>query len=597
MNIFQGIICTTLFLIPTSLLACLGGTNSGTITPTAAYQTQAINNGQYYIVNVSCGSTYNFTFCGNGGSAAWDTQLTIIDNSGTTELAYNDDFCGLQSDLTWTSTFTGTVQVLVSQYFCNNNGLSSGVLAYNMTPGTSNSSFTLSPICGGVASLITGDTGGTFSWNPSDPGDGSILNTSTGLITSGVPGSTYTLDYSVCGSTSTQSETVPTGDCWTLNGDASYINVGGDQCIELTAPVNNQTGCAWNGSQIDFSSSFTLSLDYYFGNNINGADGSTFTFQPSSSTACGIAGGQLGAGGLANALTIEFDTYDNDWPTHLYDMSCDHIAVEIDGNMQGPGAPLCGPVCAKAGGGNIDDGTTYPVEIIWNPVSQQLDIYFNNVLRLSCTHDFITNVFGTNMVYWGVTSATGGLTNQQYFCPQTVVLPTELSSFSSVCENETEHVVWVTESENRVSHFVVESTHDGVLYTPIGEIQAIGESQSPLTYELLVNSGSSQQTLYRLKMIDIDGAFQYSSLILGKQCGIVETTLLNGIFTDGKEISIELNEQVKCTLYNELGQMVYSKNDAQSKLILPTQSLSSGIYILKLDNGKGKLEVERIFVQ
>lgn len=84
---------------------------------------------------------------------------------------------------------------------------------------------------------------------------------------------------------------------------------------------------------MDFSSPFTLALYYYFGKNINGADENTFAFEPNSSTACGTNGGQLRAGWLSNALTIEFDIYDNDNPTQLYDIACDHIAVEIDGNM------------------------------------------------------------------------------------------------------------------------------------------------------------------------------------------------------------------------------------------------------------------------
>jgi len=79
-------------------LACTGGINSGTLNPTASYQTQAVSSGQYYIINVTCGQSYNFTFCSNGGTAAWDTQITINQTNNTTQLAYNDDACGLQSN-------------------------------------------------------------------------------------------------------------------------------------------------------------------------------------------------------------------------------------------------------------------------------------------------------------------------------------------------------------------------------------------------------------------------------------------------------------------------------------------------------------------
>lgn len=597
MKRLHGLFICPLLLLPLELFACLGGVNSGTLNPTPAYQTQAVSNGQYYVVNVLCGNTYNFTFCSNGGTAAWDTQLTVINSTGTTELVYNDDFCGLQSNLSYTATANSTIRILISRYFCNNDGASFGTLAYNSTAAAINSSFTMAGVCGGVSSTITGSTGGVFSWNPSDPLDGSVLNTATGQITGGVGGTNYSLTYTVCSSSSSQSAVAPSGDCWTLNGNASYITVGGEQCIQLTAEVNNQTSCAWNGSQVDFLSPFTLSLDYYFGNNIGGADGNTFTFQPSSSTACGGNGGQLGAGGIPNALSIEFDTYDNDDPAHIYDMICDHIAVEIDGNMMGPGAPLCGPVCAKAGGGNIDDGGTYPVDISWNPVSEQLDVFFNGVLRLSCTNNFITNVFGgISSVYWGVTSATGGLNNQQYFCPSSVViLPTELSSFYNECDGATEHVMWETASEDRVDKFVVESSYDGILFQIEETVDALGNSQSIVSYGIEV-SADNRPKVFRLKMVDIDGAYEYSGLILSKACGGFESSIISGIKTESTKITVGLNESSTCTLHNELGQLLFMETIYDSSFTMSTEKFPTGIYLLRVDNGAGKVEVERIFV-
>ncbi len=594
MTSLHGLFFGLFTLFPLSLFACLGGTNSGTLNPTVAFQTQAVSNGQYYVVNVTCGNTYTFTFCSNGGTAGWDTQLTLIDNTGTTELVYSDDACGLLSQVSWTAPTSGTVRILISQYFCNNSGGFNGTMAYNMTVGSVNSSFTLTSICGGATANITGSTGGVFSWNPSNPGDGAVLNTTTGQISNAVPGSTYSITYTVCSSSTTQNVTAPVGACWTLNGNATYINVGGEQCIQLTAEVNGQTGCAWNGSQVDFSTDFTLSLDYYFGNNINGADGNTFTFQPSSATACGTAGGQLGAGAIPNALSIEFDTYDNDNPAHIYDMACDHVAIEIDGNMNGPGAPLCGPVCAKPLGQNIDDGGTYPVDIIWDASSFQLQVYFNGILRLTCTNDFITNVFGTNNVYWGVTSATGGLNNQQYFCPSTVVLPTEMSSFSSTCDGDAERIDWVTASEDRVSHFVVEHTQDGITFFPIQEVAAIGNSQSTTSYSIEVPTEIEKAILYRIKMVDIDGNYEYSSMIARKHCE--ENQLFSSLQTLEDGIAIGFNEKASCSIYNQLGQLILLHETYEANIFIPTASFQSGIYSIIANDGNGLIETKRVFI-
>jgi hypothetical protein len=584
---------TAFCLLPYAINACTGGTNTGAITPTSSFQTIAVLDGEYYTSNVVCGTTYTFTFCNNGGaSGSLFPEITILDASGTVELAFSPYVSGC-SELIWTAPFTGSIQVLITDSGCFSGLTYNGTMAYqaSSTPLT----FTYTSVCGGANATVS-SSGGVFSWNPSDPGDGSLLNTTTGDITNGVDGANYTIDYTICGSTTTQTAAIPSVNCWTLNGDANYINIGGEQCIELTGETNNQTGCAWNGSQIDFSLPFTLSLDYYFGNNTNGADGSTFTFQPSSSTACGTAGGQIGAGALSNALTIEFDTYDNDNPTHLYDMACDHIAVEIDGNLQGPGAPLCGPVCAKAGGGNIDDNGTYAVDITWNPTTQQLDIYFDGVLRLSCSHDFITNVFGTNIVYWGVTSATGGLNNQQYFCPSTVVLPVELARFTNYCNGDFERIEWETVSENKVSHFVLESTLDGILFEPIATVQAMGNTQSANVYNVDVSAESAKQTLYRLKTVDESGSFEYTSLLARKNCdsgsGIISEIIMNS-----NGVKIGLNEHASYSLYNQLGQLIVTRDTEEHQIDISSSEFSSGIYTIHLSNSKGEFEVQRIFLK
>ncbi|MCX7955187.1 MAG: hypothetical protein N3A01_08370, partial [Bacteroidales bacterium] len=74
--------------------------------------------GDYAYYSVVAGNTYTWSTCGDSD---FDTQLTLFQGTcGGTVLAYNDDAsgCGLQSTITWTATFTGTVVVLVSRYNC-----------------------------------------------------------------------------------------------------------------------------------------------------------------------------------------------------------------------------------------------------------------------------------------------------------------------------------------------------------------------------------------------------------------------------------------------------------------------------------------------
>jgi gliding motility-associated-like protein len=82
--------------------------------------TNCIKGGQYLAVNVTAGNIYTFSTCGN---TAFDTQITLYNNSGGPVLGYNDDGCGLQSTITWTATFTGVLRVLINNYPCSTNAI------------------------------------------------------------------------------------------------------------------------------------------------------------------------------------------------------------------------------------------------------------------------------------------------------------------------------------------------------------------------------------------------------------------------------------------------------------------------------------------
>jgi hypothetical protein len=514
---------TIVFLLVTFYkfgFACTGGSSNGTLTPTTTFQTQSILNGEYYSVSVNKCDTYTFTFCQGGGSAAWDTELTILDNTGVTTYAYSDDDCSTQSEVTWSASFTGTIRILISRYSCNHDLGSSGTLAY------------------------------IYSAAPSN---------------------------------------------FCLGGDATTITVGSETCVQLTPEVNTKSGCAWNQSTVNFASNFNLSVDYYFGDNVNGADGTTFTFKPGSDVACGTNGGQMGAGGLANSLVVEFDTYDNDSPAHIIDIAADHIAVETDGDMLNA-APFAGPVAAKSDLSNIDNGVTHEVEIDWNASTQDLKIYFDSDLRLTVNHDFVTNVFGgTSDVYWGVTGATGGLNNQQYFCPNTlVILPVEMTSFSFECKNQIGSIEWETSTEIDISHFELEETTDGILFKTIATIQPSGGTSTLTQYRFPIHVDETQK-YYRLRAFDINGSYQSTKLISSYNCFKQKSDILNSMHFTNNYLNLTFNEPfIAVDLYDLAGNLIYSSHSFKEKFIyIKLPSIEAGIYIMKLKNKQNEIEVHK----
>lgn len=137
LNAFSFAFLTFFTLVPSILEAqCSGGTSGGALTPapSSSFQTMAVTSGNYYTFTVpsGCIPTYVFSFCSaDGGSAAFDSQITILDNTGAYAGGYNDDNCGLQSYVSWTPTVSGTYRVLINTYSCSTGG--TGTLAYRST--------------------------------------------------------------------------------------------------------------------------------------------------------------------------------------------------------------------------------------------------------------------------------------------------------------------------------------------------------------------------------------------------------------------------------------------------------------------------------
>ncbi len=78
--------------------------------------------GEYSRFSVVSGETYEWSSCTGDGDASclWDSQFMLRDTYDT-NICFSDDFCGLQSKITWTATFTGEVWLARMEYNCQTN--------------------------------------------------------------------------------------------------------------------------------------------------------------------------------------------------------------------------------------------------------------------------------------------------------------------------------------------------------------------------------------------------------------------------------------------------------------------------------------------
>jgi hypothetical protein len=89
-------------------------------------------------------------------------------------------------------------------------------------------------------------------------------------------------------------------------------------------------------------------------------------------------------------------------------------------------------------------------------------------------------------------------------------LPITLSHFSVHPMIEGVRLNWTTSMEKDFGHFSIERSRDGISFEAIDETPAKGGLQTVTSYFYVDGSARSGRFYYRLKCVDIDGAFEYS---------------------------------------------------------------------------------------
>jgi gliding motility-associated-like protein len=146
-----------------------------------------------------------------------------------------------------------------------------------------------------------------------------------------------------------------------------------------------------------------------------GADGISFTLQNSAAgfNAFGFTGSFMAYDGISPSLNFEIDTWDNTNNSYP-DIAADHVAINKNGSVFNVVAPA---IAASNSGKNIEDGKCHKFRIKWVPSTYNINVYFDDTLRINKTYNIIDSVFGgTNQVIWGFTGASGSFSNRQSFC-------------------------------------------------------------------------------------------------------------------------------------------------------------------------------------
>lgn len=193
---------------------------------------------------------------------------------------------------------------------------------------------------------------------------------------------------------------------------------------------------------------------------------------------------------------------------------------------------------------------------------------------------------------------TTGLSDFSDFTGTTDIspLPVLLNNFEAVKEGTSDAgLYWNTATEIRSSHFIVERATENGKFEAIGKVKAAGNSNRMLAYQYAdINVAEVLNTnvvYYRLKMVDIDGTFEYSSVkavYFGKESEM-DVTLYPVPFNNEISIFIAANEAVKgeIEVLNLMGTVCFKTNysvkaGGESISLTELAKLPAGVYLVRV---------------
>jgi hypothetical protein len=90
-------------------------------------------------------------------------------------------------------------------------------------------------------------------------------------------------------------------------------------------------------------------------------------------------------------------------------------------------------------------------------------------------------------------------------------LPLTLTNFSATAINQNIKTIWQTASEQNTSHFNIQNSSDGIAFSKIGTISAVGSGAN--NYSFIDEHPNYGINYYRLQSMDKDGSFVYSKTV------------------------------------------------------------------------------------
>ncbi len=160
-----------------------------------------------------------------------------------------------------------------------------------------------------------------------------------------------------------------------------------------------------------------------------------------------------------------------------------------------------------------------------------------------------------------------------------IVTPAKLKDFTAKLQGSRVLLSWETLTETNVNRFEIEKSYDGLTWSVLGNSEANNKAAA---YQLLDNAPQNGNNYYRLKIVDKDGAYQYSKIasVFVNMANLVMYKTASTLVIKGGRPDMPIVVQV----YDLSGNVIYNHTTLVSTTRLMNIDLGflkDGIYIAR----------------
>jgi len=176
-------------------------------------------------------------------------------------------------------------------------------------------------------------------------------------------------------------------------------------------------------------------------------------------------------------------------------------------------------------------------------------------------------------------------------------LPVRLTGWHAQLQKDKVTLSWKTTFEQNLQQFDIEYSDNGLKFEKLIAIAATNKL-SGSAYNYTYALATAGKLFYRLKMIDKDGAFQYSNIIRIAANYITQNLVSPNVIND-RMLNIQLNEPFNdLILYTTDGRKIFNHHLAgqMGRISVTLPPLLAGVYFIQLCNNNDRV-VQKIVIR